>query len=135
MQYGCRATQQSVRGGGTTYQQLVSRRNKGVVERFKMIQKGFRKGYHCLQATRTLEYTGNHNSVIYTRTLVCSGQQNSDRYRIPELWCIQDTRTLVLIGYQNSGFYRIQEFWWIQDTRTLVYTGYNNSGVYRTPEL
>ena len=69
------------------------------------------------------------------RTFVDTGYQNSGVYRIPELWYIQDTRTLVYTGYQNSSVYWIIELWCIQDTRTLVNTGYQNCGLYRILEL
>ena len=149
---------QGGRGGGTIYQQLVSRRNQGVVERFKMIQKGLSlfTGYENSGVYRIPElWYLYHNSGVYRipelwflqdkRIRVNTGYQNSSVYKIPELWCIQDTRTLVYIGHQNSNIYliperviivyRIPELWFIQNTRTLVYTGYQNSGVYRTPEL
>ena len=92
MQYGCRATQQSGRERGGA--PLTNNWYQGEIMVLSNVLKCFRKGYNCLQGTRTLVYTG---------------YQNSGVYRTTELWLIQDTRTLMYTGYQNSGVYRIPE--------------------------
>ena len=63
-----------------------------------------RKGYHCLQDTRTLVFTGYQNYGLYRilELLVYTGYQNSSVHRGPELWYIHAIRTLVYTGYQKS---------------------------------